>query len=180
VEIPGDDLDVGPYPNASDAFRLYNADANPDSVHPGKHYYDFQYGDVSFFVMDTRRHRTESLDDMSTRTMLGDVQLAAMQDWLAKVRYEGELLCSILRYFLQVNNTASIKFVVTSVPFTSLWGHDAQVDSWAGFPSEKTSILKTLQSVPNVFLLSGDRHEFAEIEFSGEAGSNSLREFSIR
>lgn len=65
------------------------------------------------------------------------------------------------------------------MPFTSLWQHDAQTDSWAGFSSEKQSILSVLHTIPNVVILSGDRHEFAAIEFNGPAGwTHSLIEFS--
>jgi alkaline phosphatase D len=81
----------------------------------------------------------------------------------------------------QVNQTATFKFIVTSVPFTSLWTHDAQTDSWAGYASEKASLLSALHTVPNVFLLSGDRHEFAAIEFNPldeGIGSHVVREFS--
>lgn len=83
------------------------------------------------------------------RTMLGDAQLTCLHEWLSRV-----------------NGTSIFKFVVTSVPFTSLWGHDAQSDSWAGFPAEKQTLLDAFHSVPNVILLSGDRHEFAAIEFT--------------
>ncbi|KAG5725346.1 hypothetical protein E4T56_gene6761 [Termitomyces sp. T112] len=65
-----------------------------------------------------------------------------------------------------MNTISIIKFVVTSLPFTSLWGHDAQRDSWAGFPEEKQELFTTFHSVPNVILLSDDRHEFAAIEFT--------------
>jgi alkaline phosphatase D len=82
----------------------------------------------------------------------------------------------------QVNQTATFKFIVTSVPFSSLWTHDAQVDSWAAYASEKASLLSALHTVPNVYLLSGDRHEFAAIEFNplNETGTAShvVREFS--
>ena len=77
----------------------------------------------------------------------------------------------------QVNQTTTFKFIVTSVPFTSLWTHDAQTDSWAGYASEKASLLSALHTVPNVYLLSGDRHEFAEIEFNPASG-HIVREFS--
>lgn len=76
-----------------------------------------------------------------------------------------------------MNGTSTFKFVVTSVPFTSLWGHDAVSDSWAGFPSEKAALLDAFHSVPNVIILSGDRHEFAAIEFSSGTG-HTVREFS--
>ncbi|KAI0956901.1 hypothetical protein AcW1_005469 [Taiwanofungus camphoratus] len=151
-----------PFPSANDAFRLYNAEANYDSLEHEQHYYDFRYGDVAFFVMDTRRYRSVvAVTDEASRTMLGEKQLAALYDWLGKV-----------------NNTATFKFIVTSVPFTSLWQHDALVDSWAGFTYEKTALLSALHSVPNVVLLSGDRHEFAAIEYASEDPGHSVLEIS--
>ena len=79
----------------------------------------------------------------------------------------------------QVNQTAVFKFVVTSVPFTSLWTHDAQTDSWAAFPAEKEALLAALHTVPNVVLLSGDRHEFAAVEYaSGDGAGHDVLELS--
>ncbi|KAK0450612.1 PhoD-like phosphatase-domain-containing protein [Armillaria borealis] len=155
----GDDLKP-PFPNASDAFEIYNANSNHDSIHENHYYYDFRYGDSAFFVMDTRRYRSSAVDDLSARGMLGEAQLAAFYDWLSRA-----------------NETATFKFVVTSVPFTTLWGHDAATDSWAGFPVERASILQAMHSVPNVIILSGDRHEFAAIEYNHES-LHTVREFS--
>ena len=67
---------------------------------------------------------------------------------------------------------------MTSVPFTSLWGRDAQTDAWPGYADEKAALLKALHSVPNVIILSGDRHEFAAIEFNGGENDNGILEFS--
>lgn len=78
----------------------------------------------------------------------------------------------------KVNTTATFKFIVTSVPFTSLWQHDALQDSWAAYPYEKMSLLNALQSVPNVILLSGDRHEFAAIKFNAEGHGHAVLEVS--
>jgi alkaline phosphatase D len=151
-----------PFPNASDAFRLYNSDANYDPTQKDQYYYDFRYADVAFFVMDTRRYRSDVFDeDISTQTMLGDEQLAALHDWLGKV-----------------NTTATFKFIVSSVPFTDLWGYDAQTDAWPGYAAEKAGLLKAMHSVPNVIILSGDRHEFAAIEFNGDEHDNGVLEFS--
>ncbi|KXN87721.1 hypothetical protein AN958_08197 [Leucoagaricus sp. SymC.cos] len=152
-----------PYPNAADAFRLYSANANYDSKHAGDFYYEFRRGDAAFFVMDTRRYRSGVEDhDTSNRSMLGDQQLATLLTWLS-----------------EVNNTVTFKFVASSVPFTTLWSHDAQTDSWAGFTSERQALLDAFHSVPNVFVLSGDRHEFAAILFNGdEADSFPVYEFS--
>lgn len=76
-----------PFANANDAFALYNAEGNYDAVAQGEHYYDFRYGDVAFFVMDTRKHRSVIAEtEEPSRTMLGETQLAALYDWLGRVR----------------------------------------------------------------------------------------------
>jgi len=114
-----------------------------------------------FFVMDTRRYRSEPSEEPSVRTMLGDRQLSVLYDWLGKV-----------------NSTATFKFIVSSVPFTSLWQMDAQVDSWAAYAREKAALLDVLHTIPNVIILSGDRHEFAAIEFTGPGESHKVLEVS--
>lgn len=48
-----------PFASAADAFRLYNADANYEGPEAGQHYYEFRYADAAFFVMDTRRYRSD-------------------------------------------------------------------------------------------------------------------------
>jgi len=113
--------------------------------------------------MDTRRYRSPVDDsELVYRTMLGEEQLYALHNWLSAV-----------------NSTASFKFIITSVPFTSLWTHDAQIDGWAAYPVEKASLLEAFHSVPNVILISGDRHEFAAIEFSSPSpSSHVVRELS--
>lgn len=70
-------------------------------------------------------------------------------------------------YYIQANQTSTFKFIVSSVPFTTLWQHDAQTDSWAAFGQERASLLDTLHTVPNLIILTGDRHEFAAIELNG-------------
>ncbi|KAH9914716.1 PhoD-like phosphatase-domain-containing protein [Fomitopsis serialis] len=141
-----------PFANANDAFALYNAQGNYDSSHSGQHYYDFRYGDVAFFVMDTRRHRSiiEETDEPS-RTMLGEQQLTALYDWLGKV-----------------NNTATFKFVVTSVPFTGLWTYEGVFETWNGFQYEKTSLLNAFHTVPN----------FAAVEFPSANPARTVYEIS--
>ncbi|EKM55819.1 uncharacterized protein PHACADRAFT_256707 [Phanerochaete carnosa HHB-10118-sp] len=157
----GNDSTV-PFKSADNAFRLYNANANFDPPEPDAHYYDFRYGDVAFFVMDTRRYRSDiHQGDEVSRTMLGERQLTALHDWLDRV-----------------NHTATFKFIVTSVPFTALWTYEAEVDSWNPYQYEKDALLTTMHSVKNVVLLSGDRHEFAVIKFNAEGHGHSLVEIS--
>jgi len=77
---------LAPFPNAADAFRMYNAEPNFDPIHEGQHYYEFRYGDVAFFVTDSRRYRSDvTKEAAATHTMLGDKQLAALYKWLGKV-----------------------------------------------------------------------------------------------
>ncbi|KAI0057090.1 hypothetical protein BV25DRAFT_1812930 [Artomyces pyxidatus] len=159
----GQSNDTAPFANADEPFKIYNSDANYDSPAKDQHYFDFRYGDVAFFVMDTRRYRSDALtEEVATRTMLGEAQLTALYEWLGKV-----------------NQTATFKFIVTSVPFTSLWTHEAVTDSWAGFTHEKAAILSALHTVPNVIMLSGDRHEFAAVQFTGASeDAEPVYEFS--
>ncbi|KAF4615182.1 hypothetical protein D9613_002827 [Agrocybe pediades] len=160
----GNSQDVPPFVNASSAYDLYAGNANYDSVRPGHNYYQFQHGDAAaFFVLDTRRYRSALTDqsDETYRTMLGGDQLTALYNWLH-----------------EVNETVPFKFIVSSVPFTSLWTHDAQIDSWAGYAVEKAALLDALHTVPNVIVISGDRHEFAAIEFTSPTESHVVREIS--
>ncbi|KAJ3490705.1 hypothetical protein NLJ89_g11411 [Agrocybe chaxingu] len=159
----GNSEQAPPFVNASGAYNIYAAKPNYDPVHPDQSFYNFQHGDVAFFVMDTRRYRSPSNGpDQTYRTMLGEAQLTALQDWLHAV-----------------NETASFKFIVSSVPFTSLWTHDAQIDSWAGYPLEKAALLQAFHSVPNVVVISGDRHEFAVVEYNTpDPSKHIVREIS--
>ncbi|EJD53409.1 hypothetical protein AURDEDRAFT_180911 [Auricularia subglabra TFB-10046 SS5] len=134
--------------NGSSAFNSYLGSANYDTTKGAANYYDFRYGDTAFFVMDTRRYRSDASVEEAQRTMLGDKQLAAFHSWLGRV-----------------NGTATWKFVVSSVPLSSLWQYDAQTDAWAAFPKERKALIDALASVPNVVVLSGDRHQFAVIDY---------------
>ncbi|GJN87143.1 hypothetical protein Rhopal_000088-T1 [Rhodotorula paludigena] len=128
---------------ANKAYRTYVGNANYDAQQPDQNYYDFRVGDSAFFVWDTRRYRSDNaLEDTEDKTMLGQEQREAFFDWVSRV-----------------NQTVTWKFVVSSVPVMSLWSHGE--DTWAAFLSERDAILDVLEHVPNVIVLSGDRHEFA-------------------
>lgn len=142
------DVAIWPLPNASSAYFSYNGEANHDPVIKNGNFYTFRYGDVAFFVLDTRSYRTPFNGD-NDMTMLGNHQITALRDWLQ-----------------QVNTTVTFKFIVSSVPFTSLWSFNAQ-DTWAGFIEERNDILSVLSTIPNAYVISGDRHEFAAIEYMG-------------
>lgn len=79
---------------------------------------------------------------------------------------------------VQVNSTAAFKFVISSVPLTGMWGGpNGQIDTWMGASQERLAFLELLEYVPNVVVISGDRHEFAAVE---HLGANTIHEFSIR
>ncbi|KAG0146142.1 hypothetical protein CROQUDRAFT_93049 [Cronartium quercuum f. sp. fusiforme G11] len=40
-------------------------------------------------------------------------------------------------------------------------GHDGAIDTWAGFMTERSELMDVMQYIPNLIVLSGDRHEFA-------------------
>ena len=142
------------------AWSEYIGRANPSPAVKNQHYYSFRYGDSAFFVLDVRGHRTHPQSAVDTPTILGEEQRDALFSWLA-----------------QVNHTATFKFIASSVPFTSLWGGpldlDGRTDGWAFYQEERKQLLDILQYVPNVILLSGDRHEFASVSFR-----DALLEFS--
>ena len=131
------------------AWSEYIGSANPRSERD-QHYFSFQYGDSAFFVIDARTHRTHPHLEGPQRTMLGEKQRNALFSWLAKV-----------------NHTTTFKFVVTPVPFTSVWGGpfdlDGYLDGWYAYNEDRKALLDELQYVPNVIIISGDRHEFAAV-----------------
>lgn len=156
------------FPPANTAWQEYVGRANPDSLEEGEHHFTFRYGsETAFFVFDTRRHREPStgfseeeeeeaaennyhhIDGQPFKTMLGQRQKEQFIQWLGAV-----------------NSTATFKFVVSSVPFMSLWGGaidiDGKKDSWAAYLEEREELLDIMQYVKgSVIVLSGDRHEFA-------------------
>ncbi|KAE8267815.1 hypothetical protein A4X09_0g4543 [Tilletia walkeri] len=137
--------------SSTTAWDEYIGVANPDPLDPGEKYYTFRYGDSAFFVLDTRKLRSPASEpDNEAKSMLGEYQKDALMRWLGAV-----------------NQTATFKFLISSVPFNTLWGGpldwDGQHDTWSAYFTERQQILDVLQYVPNVIVLSGDRHEFASV-----------------
>lgn len=168
-----DDHDYGP--NDSDAtaagrerspitFREFWPNP-PRAEEPGDPaiYHHFQRGEVAFFMLDVRYHRTPNkAEDTETKTMLGPAQLA----WLKR-----SLKAS----------TAKIKVIASG----SEWQSHGSGDSWSKFLHERDPLFAFIEDekISGVMLISGDRHfaggyhvrdRFIEIT-SGPLGSTSGR-----
>ncbi|KAJ2726986.1 hypothetical protein GGI07_000103 [Coemansia sp. Benny D115] len=142
--------DDEPMPNAMIAYHEYNGMPNPPPEAPAHSFYNFTHGNVAFYAWDTRRYRTlwETPDGVQGKTMLGAEQKQHFFQWLR-----------------DVNHTAAVKFVISSVPVTTSWtSFDSSQDTWRGYPTERAEILELTKYVPNLFFLSGDRHEMAAVE----------------
>ena len=164
-----------PYSAATDPWNIYHASLNPPPVSPNASYFVFRQGPASFFMMDTRRHRSlenAASPHSATKTMLGADQLSSLVT------------------FLQHDEPTGVKwkFVISSIPFTRNWRLNSG-DTWAGYLHERKIILEAMWDVGmrgdgvGVVVLSGDRHEFAATAFPPPKGSKwplsaTVHEFS--
>lgn len=108
-----------------------------EADHPGC-YFTFSRGDVQFFMLDCRYHRSANkAADSEAKTMLGADQM----QWLKRV--------------LQASN-AKIKIVACG----SEWETFGSEDSWARFRHERDPFLRWIdeQKIEGVIFISGDRH----------------------
>jgi alkaline phosphatase D len=142
------DYDLGEhtsiYKNASKAFHLYQGNVNPSPMRRDVNYFSMDYGDTSFFFLDTRRYRSLNLaPDNENKTMLGKQQLQDLLAWLKRCE----------------DNQVVWKFIISSVPMTKNWG--GQKDIWTSFQYERNIILAAINLTSNVVIISGDRHEAA-------------------
>ena len=146
-----------PYPAATDPWNIYHTSLNPPPILPNASYFQFTQGPASFFLMDTRRHRSPEYPALARspdKTMLGAAQLSS------------------LLAFLKRDEPAGVKwkFVISSIPFTRNWRLNS-ADTWANYLHERRIILEAMWDVSlrgdgvGVVVLSGDRHEFAATAF---------------
>ena len=149
---------AAPYPNATDPWQHYHVLPNPPAVRPDATYFSFTHGPASFFMMDTRRHRSPSRGlppNHPDKTMLGKAQLVDLLSFLSRKEPSG----------------VHFKIVVSSIPFTRNWRLNA-ADTWSGYLHERQIILEAMWDMSlssaqvGVVVLSGDRHEFAATAFS--------------
>jgi alkaline phosphatase D len=110
-------------------------------------YFKASWGDVDFFMLDGRFHRSpnDAADD-GRRTMLGAAQLA----WLKR-----ELAAS----------DATFKFLASG----GEWESRGREDSWRSFLRERNELFRFIEEhgITGVVLLSGDRHMTAAYQVLG-------------
>ena len=169
---------TGVFPAAFDPYTHYHVAANPPPTgYSGRlslssqtpmetqTYTTFGQGPASFFLLDTRRYRSEpcsSRDPICDATMLGDAQLKSLLTWLKSP---------------PSNPGVRWKIVITSVPFTRNWRVNGK-DTWGGYLRERRQILDAMWeagsdgSGTGIVILSGDRHEHATTAFPPPPGSD--------
>lgn len=146
-----------PYSAATDPWNIYHSSLNPPPALPNASYFQFTQGPASFFLMDTRRHRSSEYPALArspNKTMLGATQLSSLLSFLKRDEPEG----------------VKWKFVISSIPFTRNWRLNS-ADTWSNYLHERRIILEAMWDVGlrgdgiGVVVLSGDRHEFAATAF---------------
>lgn len=146
-----------PYPAATDPWNIYHSSLNPPAALSNASYFQFTQGPASFFLMDTRRHRSAEYSALARspdKTMLGAIQLSSLITFLKRDEPGG----------------VKWKFIISSVPFTRNWRLNS-ADTWANYLYERRIILEAMWDVGlrgdgvGVVVLSGDRHEFAATAF---------------
>lgn len=167
-----DDHDYGPNnsdgtePGKENSLKIFREFwANPgcgEADNPGC-YFTFTRGDVQFFMMDGRYHRSpDKEEDTPVKTMLGKKQL----EWLKR-----GLLAS----------RAKVKLVANGSEWES-YGSD---DSWSLYKQERDPFFAWIDehNIEGVIFLSGDRHfssgyhingRFLELS-AGPVGSNNSK-----
>jgi alkaline phosphatase D len=122
---------------------------NPEYGQPSEPgvYFKFSWGDVDFFMLDGRYHRSpnDAADD-GRKAMLGAAQLA----WLKR-----ELAAS----------EATFKFVASG----GEWQSRGREDSWRSFLRERDELFRFIEEhrITGVVLLAGDRHVTAAYQVLG-------------
>ena len=174
--------DTEPFPAASDPFLHYHVSVNPpvprgapSGPDTNTTYFQFSNGPASFFMLDTRRYRTNP-ETKSTfvsekpgyGTSLDASNSPVSEDGHSMLGFQQ--LSSLLTY-LSTPESPHIhwKIIASSVPFTKNWRFGTS-DTWGGFLRERATILQAMHDAERelgirVVILSGDRHEFAAIRF---------------
>ncbi len=127
------------------AYDLYQHTLNP-KTNANKYWYHFNFGDIGFFVLDTRSSR-----DKKDGIILDGNQMEALKKWLE-----------------DKNENYKLKFIISSVPIVHIsfpkivdffFPADAR-DHWSGFKTQRQDLIKFIfdKKIEGVHFLSGDIH----------------------
>jgi alkaline phosphatase D len=125
------------HPHIEKALQVFKEYWPCKPADPAALYRQFSWAGVDFFILDTRRFRSEqTMTDGPDKTMLGSAQ----KSWL-KERLKA--------------STAPFKFIMTSVPF-----HGSLADTWGSYRTERDEIAGFIRSekIPGTIFLTGDYH----------------------
>jgi hypothetical protein len=154
------DYDQGPltsiYIAAKQAMQEYQGAQNPNSPTVGELYYSFQYGDVGFFVIDSRSFRSPQANtDNGSKTHLGSVQLAALKAWLLanKTTFKVKIICTSTPMHGYAANTVGDSFGGVYDTFQIPTGAN-------GYRTERNDIWDYIDTndIPGVIAISTDQH----------------------
>lgn len=176
-----------PFPSASDPFLHYHVSVNPP-IPPtapktsNTTYFQFTRGPAEFFMLDTRRYRTDPEPRTqpaagANKPLYGSPSSHPSNPPPADTQHQHkhtilgpDQLASLL-LFLSTPPPPHVHFklIASSVPFTKNWRFGTS-DTWGGFLAERAIVLRAMQAAEHRFgvrvvVLSGDRHEFAAVRF---------------
>jgi alkaline phosphatase D len=149
-----DEFSIEAFTNAiTIAWEEYVGGGNPTTPYSANqvYYFDYDYGDTSFFFLDTRSYRSSSeMEDGPAKTLLGAEQLNQLKLW-----------------FLAKNATSVFKFLVSPVGWTT--DYPITTDSWGGYLNERNEILDFIESnrLTGTVFLSADSHFAYALELKG-------------
>jgi alkaline phosphatase D len=125
------------HPHIEKALQVFKEYWPCKPANPAALYRQFSWAGVDFFILDTRRFRSQqTLADGPDKTMLGSAQ----KSWLKE-----RLKASV----------APFKFIITSVPF-----HGNAVDTWGSYRTERDEIAGFIrgEKIRGTIFLTGDYH----------------------
>lgn len=142
-----DDHDYGPNDSdgsfwlkktASEVFKLFWGNPNYDVTGKGGITGVFQWGDLDFFLLDNRYHRTSNKNFTEPRQMLGKEQI----DWLINALSFSQAPFKFIAIGGQVLSTGAV------------------YENYATYPKERKYLLDKIREakIEGVVFLNGDRH----------------------
>jgi len=141
-------------------YREYQHLHNPQTFDTQSLHYEFDYGNVRFFVLDTRTERFQNRPTLTDNQMINETQMRRLRAWLKK-------------------HKDAVKFVVTSVPFVGEV-RDPGKDKWCSeeFRQQREGILEYIvrEKIDGLTFLTGDMHNsyHATMELSAQDGSHKV------